>query len=93
MAFRKVGAALTLAAPLVLGGCVVPPALTVASYVADGISYLASGKSLEDHALSTVVDEDCALHRVITAEPICSDDKAPDATQDVAMNKAVDPTW
>ncbi len=62
-------------APLILlTGCGLPPALMVASYAADGISYVASGKSLTDHVLSALVQRDCALHRVVTEAILCRDD-------------------
>ena len=57
--------------PVLLAGCALPPALTVASFAADGISYLATGKSTTDHALSAIADEDCALMRAVKEEPIC----------------------
>lgn len=56
-----------------LGGCALPPALSIASLVVDGVSYAASGKSVQDHALSAVTDEDCALWRVVTGLAICRD--------------------
>jgi len=62
-----------LALPVLASGCAVPPALVIASYGADGLSYLSSGKSLEDHGISTVMDEDCALHRFLNDKPICRD--------------------
>jgi hypothetical protein len=40
-------------------GCAAPATVTVASVAADGASYAASGKSLSDHAMSAVSDEDC----------------------------------
>lgn len=62
-------------APLILlSGCGLPPAVIVASYAADGVSYLASGKSLTDHALSTVAQRDCALHRLVTEALLCRED-------------------
>jgi len=60
-----------LLVPFLLAGCAVPPALTLASFAADGISYLATGKSTTDHALSAIASEDCALMRAVKEEPIC----------------------
>lgn len=37
-----------------------------------GASYLLTGKGLGDHALSMTMDEDCAFHRVLFEEPLCS---------------------
>lgn len=38
-----------------------------------GIAYLITGKSLSDHALSQVAQKDCALHRFLLSQSICSD--------------------
>jgi len=73
MRSRSVLAILAMSAPLLVGGCIIPPALTIASYAVDGVSYVASGKSVEDHALSMVAGQDCALHRVLQDKEICSD--------------------
>ena len=54
-----------------LSGCGVPIAVTVVSYAADGVSAIATGKTLGDHALSAAVGEDCALWRVFDDEEIC----------------------
>ena len=59
--------------PLLLGGCGLPPAISVASWAIDGISYMASGKSVTDHALSEVMQQDCALFRAVQERNICSD--------------------
>ena len=48
-----------------LSGCLLPPAVMVASYVADGVVLLASGKTIPDHALSSVTEQDCALFRIV----------------------------
>lgn len=55
----------------VLAGCGLPPALTIASTLADGISYIASGKSVSDHALSAVTTQDCAMLRILDNGEIC----------------------
>ncbi len=54
-----------------LAGCGLPPALTIISSVADGISFIANGKSLPDVALSAMTDKDCAVYRIITNDEIC----------------------
>ena len=38
---------------------------------ADGASYLTTGKSTTDHALSAIKKEDCAFFRVLKGERIC----------------------
>ncbi len=57
-----------------LSGCAVPPAVTVASLAADGVSYVATGKSVTDHGLSAATGEDCALLRVVRHQSVCSND-------------------
>lgn len=59
---------------LFLAGCALPPVVTVASLVLDGASYVATGKSTTDHAISALADEDCALLRVIDGKEICDPD-------------------
>ncbi len=65
--------------PLLLGACGLPPALSVASWALDGVSYLASGKSVTDHAISEVAQKDCALFRVVQGRDIC--ETTPEDTQ------------
>ncbi len=48
-----------------------PPAATIASYALDGISFFSTGKSVSDHAISAVVEKDCALWRVVKGDLIC----------------------
>ncbi len=60
-----------LVIPLLVAGCALPPAYSLASFAADGISYVATGKSTTDHALSIVAGEDCAMLRALKEEAIC----------------------
>jgi hypothetical protein len=60
-----------LVLPLLLSGCALPPIVGAVAYLADGVSYLGTGKSVSDHALSTVMDEDCATWRLLMGELIC----------------------
>lgn len=60
--------------PVFLAGCALPPAVTVASLVADGVSLVATGKSTTDHAISAFVQEDCALLRAVEGKEICDPD-------------------
>lgn len=63
---------LPLLLPLLAAGCVLPPAVTVASLAADGVSYATTGKSVTDHGISAATGEDCALLRpVLNDKPIC----------------------
>ncbi len=63
-----------LLAPFLLAGCALPPAVTWASLATDGVSYIATGKSTTDHAISAIADEDCALLRALKEEAICYPD-------------------
>lgn len=52
--------------------------LTVAKLAGDLISYVTTGKSTTDHAVSVVAERDCALHRPLFEEDICRDNVVPD---------------
>ena len=71
---------LVVAAPLALSACGGPIELTVAKLAGDLISYVSTGKSTTDHAVSFVAEQDCALHRALFEEEICFE-----ATQTIAM--------
>jgi hypothetical protein len=58
---------------VVLSGCALPVPFQVASWALDGISYLATEKSMTDHGLSMVVEQDCALLRGLTEGNVCKD--------------------
>jgi len=63
-----------LMAVTLLGGCAaIPPAVSIASYALDGISLLASGRTLSDHVLSAAVGEDCKLLRMAQNLEVCTD--------------------
>lgn len=59
---------------LSLSGCIValPPAVQMASLALDGVSYITTGKSVSDHAISTVTAQDCAMTRVLKGDNICT---------------------
>jgi hypothetical protein len=61
-------------APILLSGCAIPPALSIASYVLDGVSYAATGKSISDHGISAAAGRDCAVWRLIKGENPCKGD-------------------
>lgn len=62
----------TLLLTLLAAGCVLPPAVTIASFAADGVSYAATGKSVTDHGISAATGHDCALLRpVLDDKPVC----------------------
>ena len=59
-----------------LNGCAalaIPPALTIASYATDGVSYLATDKSITDHILSDALGKNCAVWRILRGRSICKD--------------------
>jgi len=58
---------------LALGGCALPVPIQVASWALDGLSYLATDKSVTDHGLSMVTQRDCALLRGLTDGSVCRD--------------------
>ena len=60
-----------LALPLLLNGCALPPVIGAVAYLIDGASYVETGKSVSDHALSAVAHEDCAMWRLLKGELIC----------------------
>lgn len=73
---------------LLLAGCALPVPVVMASYAVDGISYLGTGKTVTDHALSLATDQDCRLWRAVGGEPVCVEPGPPDvgpATDDPAM--------
>lgn len=61
-------------APLLLGGCALPLPVQIASWAVDGVSLLATGKSVTDHGISAVAKKDCAMWRVATTGEICIDE-------------------
>ncbi|KLN60182.1 hypothetical protein WH96_13430 [Kiloniella spongiae] len=63
---RKIFVASTLA--LTLSGCALPPAIGVASLAVDVASYFFSGKTLTDHGISAVAQQDCALIRLMEGD-------------------------
>lgn len=76
--FSTIRIAGALLAPLLLGACGLPIGIQIASLFADGVSYLATDKTLTDHGISVVTDRDCALWRGIEGGDICrapADDK------------------
>ena len=75
----RVRLAALLLIPMGLGGCALPLEYNLASYAIDGLSYLFSGKSATDHALSSVAARDCALLRAMDGDDICLDYAMPDS--------------
>jgi hypothetical protein len=40
--------------------------------VGDGVSYVGSGKTITDHALSMVAGADCRIFNVVSRDPVCA---------------------
>lgn len=73
---------------LLLGGCALPVPLQIASWAADGISFVMTKKSLTDHGLSMVAQKDCALLRAVTEGTVCRDDDAATMIADASQGNA-----
>jgi hypothetical protein len=74
---------------VLLAGCVaIPPAISIASWAVNGASLMISGKSVSDHAISAVLDQDCAMWRILKGDPICVDYPAEDGSVMVAELEA-----
>jgi len=68
----------------------------VASLIVDGFSYATTEKSLTDHGISMLSDQDCAVHRLLSGDLICreNDDTITIAAHDTApaaLTAAVQP--
>jgi hypothetical protein len=65
-----------LAFPVLLSGCALPAAFTVASMAVDTGSYMMSGKTLTDHGLSLAMSEDCSVVRLLDEDDeICREEQ------------------
>jgi len=73
----------------VISGCAaLPVPIQIASWALDGLSVITTQKSLTDHGLSLVSDQDCALWRGLTDGEICRDN----AIEVEVLTAAVGPT-
>ncbi len=91
------------AAALVVSGCSLLPApVGIALLALDGVSYVVSKKSVADHGISIVMQQDCALWRGVTEGRICypdgeatmiaeTEDTLDLAVADGGIRSAVDP--
>jgi hypothetical protein len=62
---------------ITLSGCAAPPALQILSLALDGISYIATDKTLTDHGLSALTQKDCKLFRTLEEKEVCIEEKTP----------------
>jgi hypothetical protein len=70
---KKLTAILLL--PLFVSGCAVPSALTLAGYTVESASYMKTGKTVSDHAVSAVAGGDCQLLHGVTKGQTCKSEK------------------
>ncbi len=80
--------AVALSALFICSACAAPIGVTVVALMADGVSYAATEKSISDHGLSAITEQDCAMHRVFTDGPVCSDT---DGNIQIAQNLPFEP--
>ena len=85
-ALRVTGA---LGLVVTLSGCLaLPPAIQIASLALDGFSYMSTGKSVSDHAISAFANKDCAVHRALKdINGICTENTVPDLDISVASGE------
>jgi len=65
----------TLLLPLFVSGCAVPSALTLAGYAVESASYMKTGKTVSDHAVSAIAGGDCQLLHGVTKGQVCKSEK------------------
>lgn len=61
--------------------------------VGDGVSYVGSGKTITDHALSAVTGADCRIFNVVSPDPVCAIApvvKATDSRVKISLGPATD---
>ena len=56
---------------LFLSGCAIPLPLQIASWALDGLSMVATQKSVADHGISIFAQKDCAVWRGVTEGELC----------------------
>jgi hypothetical protein len=61
--------------PFIVSGCAVPSALTLAGYAVESASYMKTGKTVSDHAVSAVAGRDCQLLHGVTKGQVCKTEK------------------
>ena len=73
--------------PLLLGGCLLPPAAALTVATLSGMSILSTGKSIPDQAISAASDQDCSLFRLAVLAPVCRDYLAGEGNKLLALAK------
>jgi len=78
-----------LMTPVLLAGCAMPVPVTIASFVLDGLSIATTNKTVTDHGLSFVAQQDCAVWRGFTEGELCREAEA-DSDVITALNAETD---
>ena len=82
-------AIILLCSALALSNCVglaaVPPTVSYLGTAATVFSYLATGKGTSDHVIPAIAEKDCALHRALLEDGICSRQNPPKPATDVEL--------
>jgi hypothetical protein len=81
---RLMSAMAVIVGGLFMGGCL-PVSVQVASLVIDGVSYIATEKTVAEHGLSAVTGQDCAVLKGIQRGSLCV---APDEAAPTTIAKA-----
>ncbi len=81
--------ALVVVLPLLIAGCGISPVVEVAYYGLQGLSLAASGRSVGDHAISAMLDKDCAVFRLVKGEAVCREPKEDEVPVSVAIARAL----
>ena len=81
--------ALIVALSLLITGCGAPPVFEMVYYGIQGVSLAVSGKSVGDHAISAMMDQDCAVFRIVRGETICQDTPEDDVPVSVSIARAL----
>lgn len=81
---------------LLLAGCGAPAAFLWASLAIDVASVASTGKTPGEHMLSAVVQQDCAVHRLVTEGDLCAPVAVAagdlvEGAQETAIDPAADP--
>ena len=72
-----------------LAGCGLPPVVAIMSTAADGLTFIATGKSISDFALSAMTDKDCAVLRIVTNNEVCREAPADPRAPEIIVSPGV----
>lgn len=66
-----------VALPFLLSACGIPSAVLVTAYTVDGVSYVGTGKTVSDYALSAATKKDCSVLYGLTRGQLCEETVVP----------------